>query len=144
MFGVGVVLLLALGTMSSPASAQGDPGRQDRPRGLRQNFPNPFNPETTIPFELDSGLFESGNPVYVTIRIFDIFRRPVAIPTALNHPAGDRSPVSKLLYTTPGLHEAYWDGHNKDGDKVASGVYIVLLEVNGRPYGEPKKMTVAK
>jgi hypothetical protein len=143
MLSVGVVLLLALGCFTSQAFGQsGDPGRQARPGGLRQNFPNPFNPETNIPFDLPDGLFENGNRVRITIRVFNVLRQQVAIPTARDHPAGGAPPVQNLEYTQPGNYIAYWDGLDRDGRKVASGIYIVLLEVNGRRYGS-MKMTVA-
>lgn len=143
--GVSVVLLLAFGLLASPAFGQsGNPGRQDRPGGLRQNYPNPFNPVTNIPFELASNLFVDGKPAVVTIRILNLLRQLVAIPLALDHPAGNRTPVERLQYTMPGEHVAYWDGLDKDGRKVASGLYLVLLEVNGRPYDKPLKITVAK
>jgi hypothetical protein len=142
MLGVGVVLLLALGLLNSPVSAQGDPGRQDRPGGLKQNYPNPMNPVTNIPFDLPAELFETGNPV-VTLRILNVLRQFVAIPTAVNHPAGNNTPVERLEYMTPGDHVAFWDGLDKNGRKVASGTYIVQMEVNGRPWGLIR-MTVAK
>lgn len=130
---VGVVLLLALGTFASSAFAQqGGSGQQGRRGGLRQNYPNPFNPETRIPFELLPEWFENGQPVRVTIRIFNTLREPVASPHALNHLAGDRTRVENLEYTTPGVHEAHWDGLTRDGRKVASGRYFVVLVVNGR------------
>jgi hypothetical protein len=141
--GVGVVLLLALGLLNSPAFAQGDSGRQDRSGGLKQNYPNPLNPVTNIPFTLEEDAFQTGNPV-VTIRILNVLRQFVAIPTAVNHPAGNNTPIERLEYMTLGDHVAFWDGLDKDGRKVASGIYIVQLEVNGRPYRRPMKMTVAK
>ena len=143
MYGVGV-LLLALGMFASPLQAQGAPGQQDRPGGLKLNYPNPFNPETRIVFELPAGLFEAGKPVFVTVRVFNLLQQFVATPTALNHPAGNRTPIERLQYTAPGEHVAYWDGLNKDGREVASGRYYVLLEVNGRPLGPPLRISVAK
>jgi hypothetical protein len=143
--GVCVVLLLALGLFASPALAQQrGTGRQDRPSGLRQNYPNPMNPETNIPFELGPELFEGGKQALVTVRIYSVLRQLVAIPVARSHPLGGAPPIQRLEYSMPGSYEAYWDGLNRDGRKVASGIYFVLLEVNGRRYGELLKMTVAK
>jgi hypothetical protein len=45
------------------------------------------------------------------------------------------------MYTTPGRFEAFWDGLDKDGRKVASGVYIVQLVINGER--AHKRITVA-
>ena len=130
-FAVGVVLLLGLGFFTAPAAGQSsDP---DRGRGfqLEQNYPNPFNPVTRIPFVLQESLFAGGRPVEVTVRIYNSLLQLVAIPTALNHPAGNGVRVEKLMYTTPGRYEAFWDGLDKDDRKVASGVYIVQLVING-------------
>jgi hypothetical protein len=143
--GVCVVLLLALGSFATPALAQqSGTGRQDRPSGLRQNYPNPFNPVTIIPFTLGPELFEGGKQAVVTIRIYSLLRQFVAIPVARSHPLGGAPLVERLQYSVPGEYDAYWDGLNRDGRKVASGIYFVLLEVNGRRYGEPLKMTVTK
>lgn len=137
--GVGVVLLLALCLIPTTVSGQG----QRRPRvQLGQNYPNPFNPTTTIPFTLEEPLFEGGKPVVVTIRIYNALQQLVKIPTALNHPLGDVL-VENLEYTAPGTYEAYWDGTDKNGRKVASGVYYTRVEVNGER-GPPMKMVVAK
>jgi hypothetical protein len=141
--GVGVVLLLGLGMFATPTMAQSSSSTRDRGFQLQQNFPNPFNPETTIPFDLFPAMFESGKPVVVTIRIFNVLHQPVAIPTALNHPAGNGTAVENLEYASPGTHLAYWNGLDRDGRKVASGLYYVLLEVNGRR-ATPIKITVAK
>ena len=67
------------------------------------------------------------------MRIFNILRQYVASPTTLGHPAGDGTPVVDLEYTTPGHHEAYWDGRDRSGALVPSGVYILELTVNGTP-----------
>jgi hypothetical protein len=99
---------------------------------LGSNYPNPFNPDTRIPFELFDSVFVEGRPASVTIRIYDILRQYVASPTALAHPAGDGALVIDLEYTSPGRHEAYWDGRNRSGYLVASGVYVLELTVNGR------------
>ena len=99
---------------------------------LGSNYPNPFNPDTRIPFELFDSVFVEGRPANVTIRIYDILRQYVASPTALGHPVGDGTPVIDLEYTSPGRHEAYWDGRNRSGSAVASGVYVLELTVNGR------------
>lgn len=37
-----------------------------------------------------------------------------------------------MEYETPGDYEAYWDGRDLEGNQVASGIYLLVLEVNGR------------
>ena len=108
---------------------------------LDQNYPNPFNPETTIPFTLGDELFASGGPVVVTLRVFNLLSQPVAYPVALQHPAGAVE-VRGLEYTQPGRHEAYWDGTDQSGRQVASGIYFMMLTVNGQSV--TKKMYALK
>lgn len=130
------VVLLSLGLLAQPAQAQSQGSTvQTRSGALLPNYPNPFNPETTIPFVLDPELFQDGKPVVVTLRIMNILAQPVAIPTALDHPAGNRPPVLRLEYTAPGMYRAFWDGLDVNGRKVASAQYFVQLEVNGRQAG---------
>lgn len=140
------IALLALGLSAAPlygqtSGGEGPPGEQETGFRLKQNFPNPFNPTTTIPFELDQTLFEGGKPAIVTIRIYNVLQQWVATPVALHHPGG-RAEVSELVYTSPGEKQAFWDGLDRNGRKVASGVYYALLVVNGRR--DIKKMVVLK
>lgn len=137
--GVGVVLLLVLGLFPAMLLGQ-EPGRRPRAQ-LGQNYPNPFNPTTKIPFELFDGDFQGGKAV-VTIRIYNPLQQLVAIPQALDSPDGRRE-LDGVTYTQPGKYEAYWDGTDKNGRKVASGVYYMRLEVNGERF-PPKKLVVTK
>jgi DNA/RNA endonuclease YhcR with UshA esterase domain len=74
--------------------------------GLAQNMPNPFNPKTTIAFNLTE-------PGDVTLEIYDVAGRRVAI----------------LLdgHMGAGVHMAHWDGRTSDGERAASGVYFYKL-----------------
>jgi hypothetical protein len=139
-FSVGVVLLLAVGLFPGSLFGQRSPSR-DRGFQLNQNYPNPFNPTTTLSFELKTSLFEAGKPAVVTIRIFNVLQQLVAVPKALNHPLGD-VPVEELQYDTPGVKEAFWDGLDRQGRKVASGIYYMQLVVNGER--TVRKMVVTK
>jgi len=127
-------LLLSILGLTIPASGQqvGPDGKQDSGFHLEPNYPNPFNPETKIPFVLFEDLFVDGEPVVVSIRIFNVLQQFITAPTALNHPRGDGVPVLDLEYPNPGRFEAYWDGRNERGQEVASGVYLLKLTVNGK------------
>ena len=78
---------------------------------LLSNYPNPFNPETWIPYQLA----ESAD---VTLTIYDV-KGQVVRTLALGHqPAGVYQSRSRA---------AYWDGENELGESVASGVYFYTL-----------------
>jgi len=84
-----------------------DPPDVPRNFQLCQNYPNPFNPGTCIPFSLDK-------PLPVKISIYSITGSHVV--TLL-----DRSQI-------PGSHSITWNGTDKTGRAVASGVYIIQLQ----------------
>lgn len=111
-----------------PGGSQG--GGQDSGFTLGQNYPNPFNPETRIPFELGDVLFEDGGTAVVSVRILNVLQQFVDVPVALSHPSG-QAPLIDLEYLTPGRYEAFWDGRDQGGREVASGIYFVVLTVNG-------------
>ena len=78
---------------------------------LLPNYPNPFNPETWIPYHL-------ANASDVQITIYDT--KGTAVRTlALGHQAAG--------YYTDRNRAAYWDGRNGLGENVASGVYFYQL-----------------
>lgn len=144
---VGLICFLALGLSPVPAQAQtagsgGPPAGQEQSFQLEQNYPNPFNPSTRIPFYLGELLFEAGNRVAVSMRIYNVLQQLVAIPVALDHAEGSGIPVDGLEYGSPGRKEAYWDGLDRNGREVASGIYYIQLVVNGE--SRVRKMVVAK
>ena len=73
---------------------------------LGNNYPNPFNPETWIPYELDE-------PTNVTIEIHNVNGQLVR-SLDLGHQQSNH-------YT------AHWNGKNEIGERVASGVYFYTL-----------------
>ena len=78
---------------------------------LLPNYPNPFNPETWIPYHL-------AQDANVTLTIYDM--QGVAIHQLMlgSQPAG--------VYQSK-HRAAYWDGRNDKGEKVSSGVYFYTL-----------------
>ncbi|MCY3550300.1 MAG: Ig-like domain-containing protein [Candidatus Poribacteria bacterium] len=78
---------------------------------LLANYPNPFNPETWIPYRLAAA-------ANVTLTIYDI-NGQVVRTLALGHQAAG-------IYQTRN-RAAYWDGRNAFGEPVASGVYFYML-----------------
>jgi len=89
---------------------------------LSQNFPNPFNPTTTIRYGLP-------HEERVTLRIYNILGEEVV--TLVNDEM-----------KTAGFHVAVWDGRNSSGRYVASGVFVYQLKAGERTIA--KKMAFAK
>jgi hypothetical protein len=106
--------------------------------GLVKNYPNPFNPETSIQFTVgDEGCSDPSKQYSVTIRIYDQLVHEVANPilqvvsggTGTAGQAGRRVAGLKL---TCGSYKAYWDGKiQRSGRVIGSGQIIALLEVDG-------------
>lgn len=97
---------------------------------LGQNYPNPSNPETRIPFDLHETLFNDGGTALVSMRIYNVLLQFVATPLVGRQPSG-QGPLIDLEYSQPGRHEAYWDGRDHLGQAVSSGTYFGQLRVNG-------------
>ena len=129
-----VAVFLFSGGVGNAAAQELPPlvGERDIGFKLEQNYPNPFNPETRIPFELEESLFADGESATVSVRIFNILQQFVGAPVALGFPGGEGLPLLQIEYTSPGRYEAYWDGRDRSGKQVASGVYFVTMLVNGR------------
>ena len=123
--GVSVVLLLLLTPQF--VSAQG--GGKGRSR-MGLNYPNPFNPTTTIPFTLFESDFPGGRPAKVTILILNVLQQEIAVPLAMDNPAGNGR-VRDMLFTQPGNYRAFWDATDRTGRIVASGIYYAVMVVNG-------------
>ena len=81
---------------------------------LLTNYPNPFNPETWIPYHL-------ANPSNVRITIYNT-RGVVVRQLDLGH--------QREGYYTNRSRAAYWDGRNDFGESVASGIYFYQLEAD--------------
>lgn len=127
-----VLLVLGLAVaMASPGVAQ-DP---DPPGAveLKQNWPNPFKPSTTIPFRLSAELFEGGHRPTVSLRVYNILTQLVAVPTFVG--TGDPVDGVQLTWNGTGEYEAYWDGRVQNTDREApSGIYVYQLLVDGKRF----------
>ena len=83
---------------------------------LLANYPNPFNPETWIPYQLAKETSD------VQVTIYD-GRGVVVRQLMLGHQAPG--------FYTSRSRAAYWDGRNTLGERVASGIYFYQLQADG-------------
>jgi hypothetical protein len=81
---------------------------------LLANYPNPFNPETWIPYQL-------AGPSHVSITIYDI-RGNVVRKLSLG--------MKSAGYYTNKARAAYWDGRNMYGERVSGGVYFYQFKTD--------------
>ena len=93
---------------------------------LLPNYPNPFNPETWIPYQL-------AEPTFVTITIYSADGRVVR--------------TLELGHQAVGVYESrsravHWDGHNELGEQVASGIYFYVLTAGD--FTATRKMLILK
>ena len=88
---------------------------------LGQNFPNPFNPQTTISFDLP-------NATEVKLTVYNMLGQKI------------RTLADQRL--DAGQHQVLWDGRSDNGDAVASGIYLYRLEADS--FVTSKKMILLK
>ena len=93
---------------------------------LLPNYPNPFNPETWIPYRL-------AEPANVILTIYSADGKLVR-NLALGH-----QPVG--IYESKG-RAAYWDGRNSVGERVAGGLYFYTLSAGD--FAATRKMLIIK
>ena len=93
---------------------------------LLANYPNPFNPETWIPYQL-------AKPADVTVTIYASDGNVVRT-LALGHQAAG-------MYKNR-TQAAYWDGKNELGETVASGLYFYTLTAGD--FTATRKMLILK
>ncbi|MBS1272446.1 MAG: hypothetical protein MAGBODY4_01591 [Candidatus Marinimicrobia bacterium] len=90
--------------------------------GLSQNYPNPFNPTTNIKFSL-------ADQQPVTIAIYNV--RGQLVNTLMQNQS-----------MQPGSHVINWDGTDKAGNTVGSGIYIYRIQAGD--FIKAKKMTLIR
>ena len=93
---------------------------------LLANYPNPFNPETWIPYQLTA-------PAEVSLTIYDMNGGVVRRLEVGHQPAG--------MYQSRN-RAAYWDGRNGRGESVASGLYFYTLTAGD--FSATRKMLIRK
>ena len=93
---------------------------------LHPNYPNPFNPETSIRFDLPS-------PSFVKIMIYDIQGRPVR--------------TIQDECRNAGVFSSAWDGKDEKGYAAPSGIYVCRMEaksLDGRRFVQSVKMGLVR
>ena len=82
---------------------------------LSQNYPNPFNPQTSI-------LLTMQDAATVNLVVYNLLGEEIAV-------------LANNEYRPAGYHNFIWKGLNKDGQRVASGLYFYMARVVS-PKGE--------
>ena len=126
--GLGTPTGITLGIVPASAATAAAPTTSVTPEQtlLLSNYPNPFNPETWIPYQLMK-------PAEVTITIYAVDGRLVRTLALGHQPAGNYQNRSRA---------AYWDGRNALGERVASGVYFYTLTAGN--FTATRKMLIRK
>lgn len=105
---------------------EGTPEAVPEVYALDQNFPNPFNPSTTIRFSLPE-------QATVSLKIYNLLGQEIATLAD-----GDMNAA---------FHNVVWNGRNSSGAQVASGMYFYRLEatgVSGEKFNSLKKLVFLK
>ncbi len=89
---------------------------------LGDNYPNPFNPSTTVEFKLPIG-------ADVKLNVYNLL--------------GERVATIYNSYAQPGNYKATWNGLDLNGNQVPSGTYLFELDA-GEYFHQVKKMTMMK
>jgi len=108
--------------LGDPSPVADLPGAQHR---LLDGYPNPFNPQTRIPYELGG----VGSTENVTLQILDLRGRVVKTLVNGQQAVGQR-------------YEAIWNGTDEGGRRMSSGVYMSQLTVGGQ--SQSKLLTLVK
>ena len=93
---------------------------------LLRNYPNPFNPETWIPYQL-------ATPAEVTLAIYDMNGQLIRRLAVGHQAAGMYRSRSRAVY---------WDGRNHLGESVASGLYFYTLTADN--FTATRRMLILK
>jgi len=116
---IDTALRIALHGIADPVNAPGLP----RTFALEQNFPNPFNPATTITYTVPLG-----NRERVTLKVYSLRGQLIRTLVDIPKPAGS--------YTI------FWDGADETGRPVPSGVYLYRMKAGD--FQQIRKMVLLK
>lgn len=93
---------------------------------LLRNYPNPFNPETWIPYQL-------AETADVSVKIYSMNGNPIRTLKLGHQSAGTYINKNQA---------AYWDGRNEFGEQVATGIYFYMLTAG--EFSATRKMVILK
>ncbi|MBN1351977.1 S8 family serine peptidase [candidate division KSB1 bacterium] len=88
---------------------------------LAKNYPNPFNPETTIKYQLPKATF-------AILKVYNLLGQQVRTLVDSEKKAG--------------FYQVHWDGRNDAGSVVSSGIYLYKIDADG--YHKTRKMLLLK
>jgi hypothetical protein len=138
-----LVLVLALCAMS-PKNAAGQ-GQVQQPRGhgakgkLGISYPNPFNPDTYLPFTVgEEGCAVGSGQYRVTMKLVNVLGQVVAEPILYDQDQSSTTPAALRgkpihdMVLPCGPFTGYWDGKVR-GREAASGVYGQILFIDADP-----------
>jgi len=120
-FGYGAFSIISTLNTTNPTSVENKRNEIISDFKLLGNYPNPFNPETTIKYQLPE-------PSFVRLVIYNI--QGQEIKTLVNEKKSS------------GYHSVRWNGTNNPGIKVNSGVYLYHLQAG--KFSDVKKMLLLK
>ena len=127
-------LFLSDGNTPAAVDAQGRlllPLGRVKQTALFQNFPNPFNPETWIPFNL-------ADDAKISLAIYDAQGRQIRTLDLGHQRAGTYVTHDRAIY---------WDGRNENGELMPSGIYFYQIQVSGdseSDFTDTRKMVIVK
>jgi len=101
--------------------SKGLPGQLPKEYALFKNYPNPFNPQTVLSYQLP-------HEDAVNISVYNLLGQKVKTLVDREHIAGS--------------YKLVWDGRDNSGNKVPSGIYIYKMEAKG--FSATKKMLLLK
>ena len=96
------------------------PAETDLARAQTTVFPNPFNPEVTLTFQLE-------HSATVSVQIYEELGQLVRV-------------LAQKAVRSPGQYQYVWDGRDDNGRSEASGVYLLVLSIDG--VKESRKLTL--